>query len=180
MVFQCKSEIKNSSHGFVARLDGQPNSTTSGRLSASVVFTSANPRRTQLASGCPTSCSLEIYELQSVDVPPAVAATSVSCAEVRLLRRKQRKSTSRRIPDERLVLRCFFGALRVTLREITGVSPVVRLSRSLSERDRGQSGVSLVFSRRFLWPQQSRQMASGEFLAVFDQAIWTVCTNDPI
>jgi hypothetical protein len=71
VVFQCKSEIKSPSHGFLARLDRLPNSVTSGRLGAEVLFTSADSRRTQLASGCPTACSLTLGELQAVDVTDA-------------------------------------------------------------------------------------------------------------
>ena len=48
VVFRRRSEIKSPSHGFFAHLDGLPNSATSGRFGAEVVFTSANPRRTQL------------------------------------------------------------------------------------------------------------------------------------
>ena len=40
--------------------------------------TAASWRRAQLAEVCPTSCSLEFHELQSVDTPLAVAATKMA------------------------------------------------------------------------------------------------------
>ena len=67
VLLQCKSEIKSPSHGFVTRLPGLPNSATSGRLGAEVVFTSANPRRTSEVDA--TAVTKQIAELASVAIP---------------------------------------------------------------------------------------------------------------
>ncbi len=77
---------------------GRPRRANNSQFAAEVVFTSANWRRTQLASGCPPSGSLEIHELQSVDTPPAVTETSVSYLEAltqRLRRRNKSVSSDR-------------------------------------------------------------------------------------
>jgi hypothetical protein len=51
------------------------------RLSTEVFFTTARKRDRQPAEVCPTSVSLEIHELQSVDTPPAIAEGSFPADE---------------------------------------------------------------------------------------------------
>jgi hypothetical protein len=78
VVSRRKSEIKRPSHGFLGRLDGLPRSAPSSRLGAEVIFTSANWRRTQLASVCPTSVSLKNPKQNEVDVTYADWQTALS------------------------------------------------------------------------------------------------------
>ena len=51
-----------------------------------VFYTDSSLCESFLTEVCPTAASLDIHELQSVDTPPAVAATSVSSVGVRHLR----------------------------------------------------------------------------------------------
>ena len=65
--FQCKSEIKRPSHEFLGRrcrIDRVL------RLRAEVVFTSADSRRTELASVGPPAVDSEVCELKEVARPP--------------------------------------------------------------------------------------------------------------
>ena len=71
VVLQRKSEIKRPSHGFLGHLDGLPRSAPSSRKGAEVIFTSANWRRTQFASVCPTDVRRRFGELASVDFTDA-------------------------------------------------------------------------------------------------------------